>query len=84
VEHLFFPVPRRGEYELWVRQVDGLPFPGDGQDYAVAWWAASVVPEPSTWALVVVGTACLLGQAWRRRAQSKGCAARVSGATGLR
>lgn len=35
VEHLFFPVPSSGQYEIWVSQVDA---PLESQNYALAWW----------------------------------------------
>jgi hypothetical protein len=38
VEHIFFPVPTSGQYEIWVRQVDA---PLAGQDYALAWWTGA-------------------------------------------
>ncbi|MCC7473971.1 MAG: S8 family serine peptidase [Pirellulales bacterium] len=37
VEHLFAQIPTTGMYEFWVHQFDNDL--GDGQDYAVAWWA---------------------------------------------
>ena len=39
IEHLFFRIPTTGQYELWVEQFDA-DVPG-GQDYAIAWWAAT-------------------------------------------
>lgn len=49
VEHIFFPVPAMGEYEFWVHEVNG-----NGERYAVAWWAVPV-PEPTT--LLLLGAA---------------------------
>jgi Subtilase family len=39
IEHLFFQIPATGQYEIWVEQFDSDL--GDGQDYAIAWWAAA-------------------------------------------
>ncbi|MFO0900942.1 MAG: S8 family serine peptidase [Pirellulales bacterium] len=38
LEHIFFPVPTTGSYEIWVRQVDA---PLGGQSYALAWWTGA-------------------------------------------
>jgi hypothetical protein len=38
LEHVFFPLPASGQYELWVRQVDA---PLGPQAYALAWWAGN-------------------------------------------
>ena len=45
IEHLFFRIPTTGHYELWVNQFDSDL--GDGQDYAIAWWAAAAVTGTS-------------------------------------
>jgi len=37
LEHIFFPVPTSGQYEIWVRQVDA---PLAAQNYALAWWTS--------------------------------------------
>jgi hypothetical protein len=37
IEHLFAQIPTTGMYEFWVNQFDNDL--GNGQDYAVAWWA---------------------------------------------
>jgi hypothetical protein len=45
LEHLFFRIPETGEYEFWINQFDADI--AGGQDYAVAWWAATVAnPNP--------------------------------------
>jgi hypothetical protein len=45
LEHLFFRIPVTGEYEFWINQFDADI--AGGQDYAVAWWAATVAnPNP--------------------------------------
>src|SRR5207248_1751823 len=41
IDHLFFRIPTTGQYELWVDQFDDDL--GDGQDYALAWWARSAI-----------------------------------------
>jgi hypothetical protein len=46
IEHLFFQIPTTGQYEIWVNQWDDEAT-GDGQDYGIAWWAASAI-DPST------------------------------------
>ncbi len=38
VEHIFFQIPKTGEYEIWVRQVDASA----AQPYGLAWWAVGV------------------------------------------
>jgi hypothetical protein len=39
-EHLFAQIPATGQYEFWINQFSSNL--GDGQDYAVAWWADAV------------------------------------------
>ena len=39
IDHIFAQIPATGEYELWVHQWDADL--GNGQDYAIAWWAVS-------------------------------------------
>lgn len=58
VEHIFFQIPKKGEYEFWVQSPGALAGPGN-QFYGVAWWGLGV-PEPSTIVMVVVGVGCLL------------------------
>jgi hypothetical protein len=41
VEYLFAQIPSSGMYEFWVQQFDNDL--GNGQDYAVAWWANAVI-----------------------------------------
>jgi len=42
VEHIFFPVPEAGLYQLVVANTPfGL---GDSEDYAFAWWAGEAIP----------------------------------------
>src|SRR5689334_4376339 len=38
LEHIFFPVPTTGNYEIWVRQVDA---PLGDQNYSLAWWTGA-------------------------------------------
>jgi hypothetical protein len=41
LQHIFFPVPADGEYELWVQQLDEDQISDElSQDYALTWWAA--------------------------------------------
>src|SRR5262245_42403778 len=56
VEHLFFQIPREGEYEFWVRHAAGR---SDPQAYGIAWWTVAAVPEPSTLVLFATGIALL-------------------------
>ena len=46
IEHLLFQIPTTGQYEFWVEQFDSDL--GDGQDYAIAWWAKSAINPAST------------------------------------
>jgi hypothetical protein len=46
LDHLFAQVPATGMYEFWIQQFDSDL--GNGQDYAVAWWANPFVPPAST------------------------------------
>ena len=64
VEHIFFKIPRSGEYEFWVNQFDQ---PLGDQFYGVAWWAVAA-PEPSTVLLVASGLVAVGVVARRRRA----------------
>jgi hypothetical protein len=41
IDHLFFRIPTTGQYEIWVNQFDADL--GNGQDYAIAWWAAAAI-----------------------------------------
>jgi hypothetical protein len=41
IEHLFAQIPTTGMYEFWVHQFDNDL--GNGQDYAVAWWAMAAI-----------------------------------------
>ncbi len=43
LQHVFFQIPATDEYEIWVRKFDDEP-PGEGQDYALAWWYGVAPP----------------------------------------
>jgi hypothetical protein len=64
VEHIFFPVPATGEYEVWVSQVNEVNLVGER--YAVAWWAVAI-PEPATLALLAAAAFWLMSTAGRGR-----------------
>jgi hypothetical protein len=63
LEHIFFQIPEKGEYEFWVRQFNE---PLGDQFYAVAWWAA--VPTPSSLILLIPGLSMVI---WMRRRASR-------------
>lgn len=46
LEHIFFPIPATGDYEIWVDQVDD---DAGNPDYGLAWWAglAPDIPVPN-------------------------------------
>lgn len=42
LQHIFFPIPATGNYEIWVEQLDEHQLdPQVSQPYALAWWTAA-------------------------------------------
>jgi hypothetical protein len=42
LQHIFFPIPATGQYEIWIEQLDVHQLdPQESQPYALAWWTAA-------------------------------------------